>query len=230
MSPDIRLDHRRTGIQSGKGGIVMKLGAVVALSVTLIVHVVAQQAPSAPPALDPNAIPVDQEPHHTVVFANEAVRVIDARFPPGYVSLKHTHAVDNVAITIAPGRDDAEASARIGRATFSKGGYSHAVTNSGTGEQRFLDVEILTTGSIAPDTRQLPAHTLEFENNKVRIYRVVIANGQSIAGHSHGHGWLAVVVKGGSGAGSYAWHPAASVEALTNGAIAPLEIVELEPK
>jgi quercetin dioxygenase-like cupin family protein len=210
-----------------EGGIVMKFAASVALTFVVAITVIAQ-APA--PTFDPNAIPVDKEPQHKIVFTNEAVRVIDARFPPGYVSQKHTHAVDNVAITIAPGRDDAEAVARIGRAGFSKGGYSHTVTNSGTSEQRFLDVEILTSGSIAPDTRQIPAHTLELENDRVRIYRVVVTNGQSIAGHSHGHGWLAVVVKGGAGAGSYQWHAANSVEALSNSGTIPLEIVELEPK
>ena len=204
--------------------VTLGFGAALLLAVPSVA--IAQQVPS----FDPNAIPVDKEPQHKVVFANEAVRVIDARFPAGYVSLKHTHAADNVAITIAPGRDDAEAAARIGRAGFSKGGYSHSVTNSGTSEQRFLDVEILTSGSIAPDPRQLLGHTLELENDRVRIYRVVVANGQSMVGHSHGHGWLAVVVKGGSAAGSYQWHQAGAVSALTNSGTAPLEIVELEPK
>jgi quercetin dioxygenase-like cupin family protein len=210
-----------------EGDIVMKLGATVALTVAVMTNVVAQQAP---PSFDPNAIPVDKEPQHKVVFTNEAVRIVDARFPPGYVSLKHTHAVDNVAITIAPGSDDAAAVARIGRAGFSKGGYSHSVTNKGTSEQRFIDVEILTSGSIAPDSRQIPLHTLELENDKVRIYRVVLANGQSMAGHSHGHGWLSVAIKGGEAPGSYRWHPLGSTEALSNPGTSPLELVELEPK
>ena len=176
------------------------------------------------------AIPVDKEPQHKVVFANEAVRVIDARFPPGNMSLKHAHAADTVSITITSGRDDAEGLARVGRAEFNKGGYSHIVPNPGTGELRFFDVEILTSGSIAPDPRPLPLHTLELENDRVRIYRLVLASGQSMAGHSHGHGWLGVIVKGGNAAGSYQWHQAGSKDALTNTGAAPLEIVEVEPK
>lgn len=200
-------------------------GAAAVLALTGLL-----MAQPPPPSLDPNAIPVDQEPHHKLVFANASVRVIDARFPPGYVSLKHTHSADNVTVTIAPGRDDAPSLARIGRAGFTKGGYSHSVTNSGAAEQRFINVEILTTGSTATDTRQLPSHTLELENDKVRVYRVVLQSGQSIAGHSHGHGWLGVTVRNGAGPGSVRWHDALSVDAMTNSGAGPLEIVELEPK
>src|SRR5256885_450988 len=102
----------------------MKIPAAVL--VTALLALAGQQ-----PQIDPDAVPVEQEPQHHPVFANDFVRVIDARLPPGYKSLSHTHLQDNVAITISPGRDDAQSIARIGRAGFSKGGYSHVVTNSG---------------------------------------------------------------------------------------------------
>jgi hypothetical protein len=201
-----------------------------ALVLALVSSAGAQQLP---PPLDLAAITVDKEPQHKVVFANESVRVIDARFRPGSMSLKHSHAADTVTIMLTPGRDDAESQSHVGRAEFNKAGFSHIVMNPGKEELRFLDVEILTSGSIATDTRPLPRHTLELENDKVRIYRVVLDTGQSIAGHSHGHGWLSVVVKGGSGPGgngAYSWHPAGSKDALTNTGTGPLEMVELEAK
>jgi len=68
--------------------------------------------------IDPNAVPVEKEPQHHLVFTNDFVRVVDARFPPGYKSLSHAHAQDNVAVTISTGRDDAASAARIGRAGF----------------------------------------------------------------------------------------------------------------
>ena len=203
---------------------MMKFAANAALTAALLTKVVAPQAPPL------DVVPVDQEPHHKVVFANESIRVIDVRFSSATVSLKHAHPVDTVEITIAPGQDDAEALTHLGRAVFSKGGSSQVVTNTGKTEIQALDVEILTSGATAPEALQLPAHTLEFENNRVRIYRVVVGNGQSMVNHSHGHGWLAVVVKGEAGVGSYQWHRAGTVDARTNGAITPLEIVELEPK
>jgi hypothetical protein len=107
-----------------------------------------------PRQLDPNAVPVEKEPQHHLVFTNEFVQVIDARFPPGYKSLSHTHAQDNVAITIATGRNTEESLSRIGRASFSQGGYSHVVTNSGPIEMRFIAVELLRGDRPAPRLSQ----------------------------------------------------------------------------
>jgi hypothetical protein len=186
-------------------------------------------APQAP-ALDPTAILVEQEPQHHLVFANESVRVIDLHMPPGWRSLKHSHVRDNVAVMIDPGRTDPEALARVGRVTFQKCCYSHAVGNTAPLEQHFLDIEILTSGAKANDTRELAAHTLELENDKVRVYHVTLAAGQSMVGHSHGHGWLTVMVKGTSAPGSFQWHVALSTDAMKNSGTVPLEMVEIEPK
>ena len=172
------------------------------------------------------AVPVDQEPHHKVVLKNDFVRVIDATFPAGYVTLNHRHDIDNVAVTISTGRDDAESANRVGRAGFSKGGYSHSVTNSGPGVMRFIDVEILKSDRPASPAMQLPNHTLELENDRVRIYRIKLAAGESLASHTHNAGWLEVTVSGGAGPGTYLWRDASVAGPLK----APLEIVEIEPK
>jgi hypothetical protein len=182
-------------------------------------------------AQEPAAIPVDQEPHHKVVFKNDFVRVIDATFPPGYVTLNHTHDIDNVAVTISTGREGADQAARIGRAGFSKGGYAHRVTNSGPGIMRFIAVEILKTDRPSSQAVQLPNHTLELENDRVRIYRLKLGSGDTLASHTHAAGWLEVTVAGGAGPGTHLWHGAGEPVALKASAgAAPLEIVEIEPK
>jgi quercetin dioxygenase-like cupin family protein len=184
-------------------------------------------------AQEPSSVPVDQEPHHKVVFKNDFVRVVDATFPAGYVTLNHRHDIDNVAVTISTGREDgdAQAQARVGRAGFSKGGYSHRVTNSGPGIMRFIDVEILKSDRPASPAVKLPNHTLELENDRVRIYRVKLAPGESLTSHSHTAGWLEVTVSGGAGPGAYLWRGASDAGPLKVPAgAAPLEIVELEPK
>jgi quercetin dioxygenase-like cupin family protein len=196
------------------------------LAAAFLAAAAAQQAPT----FDPDAIPVEKEPHHHLVFTNAFVRVVDVRLPPGYQSLKHSHLGDNVTITIAPGRDDPEGRARVGRVGFSNGRYSHVVTNSGPLEQHYVNVEILTSGAKATDSREIPAHKLELENDKVRVYRVTLASGQSMAGHRHGHGWLAVTVSGAADPGAFVWHDAGASEALSNSGINSLEIVEVEPK
>jgi hypothetical protein len=196
------------------------------IAAAALLPALAQQAP----ALDPTAILVEQEPQHHLVFANESVRVIDLHMPPGFRSLKHSHLRDNVAVAIDPGRDDAEALARVGRVTFQTGGYSHVAANTNPLEAHYVDVEILTSGAKANDTRELAAHRLELENDKVRVYRVTLAAGQSMVGHSHGHGWLSIVVKGSATPGAFRWHDALSTDAMKNSGTSPLELVEIEPK
>lgn len=180
--------------------------------------------------IDPNAVPVEKEPQHRLVFTNDFIRVVDARLPPGYKSLSHTHALDNSAVTISPGREDAASLARIGRAGFTKGGYSHVVTNAGTIELRFINVEFLKgdrpSAAPVPDG---PQHKLETENERVRIYRIKLAPGESLPAHTHAAGWLEVTVAGGAGPGAYRWYAAGTSTPLRATASA-LEIVELEPR
>ena len=45
-------------------------------------------------------VPVEQEPQHRLTLENAYVRVLDATFPPGYVSLFHRHSQDNVSVRI----------------------------------------------------------------------------------------------------------------------------------
>jgi len=179
----------------------------------------------------PAEVPVDQEPQHKVVFKNDFVRILDATLPAGYVTLNHRHDVDNVSVTMSNGRDGEAALRGIGRAGFAKGGYAHAVTNSGPGVMRFIVVELLKTDGPGAAPVTLPKHTLETENDRVRIYRVRLAPGESLESHSHNAGWVEVTVTGPDKPGSSAWHAAGQQHSLTVGAADPaLEVVELELK
>jgi quercetin dioxygenase-like cupin family protein len=177
------------------------------------------------------AIPVDQEPHHKVVFKNDFVRVIDATFPAGYVTLNHAHDVDNVAVTISTGREGTASPGTVGRAGFTKGGYAHSVTNSGPGIMRFIAVEILKSDRPGSAAAKLDGHTLETENDRTRVYRVKLAPGESMPSHTHVAGWIEVTVNGGSGPGAFVWHAAGEPSPLgVPAGAAPLEIVEIEPR
>lgn len=185
---------------------------------------------SAQQRLDPSAVPAQDEPQHHLVFANAYARVLDATFPAGYVTLNHSHLSDNVIVTLALGRDDAQALSRIGRAVFNEGGYSHTVTNPGPGIARFIEVDLL--GSDKPHAPAVPDsswHKLERQNDRVRIYRVKLPAGERLAPHAHEAGWIAVTVQGGMGAGTADWRPAGTSNPLAAGS-EPLEIVEIEPK
>lgn len=181
--------------------------------------------------VDPSAMPVDQEPRHRLVFSNQFVRVIDALFPPLYVSTYHTHLADNVAVTILPGRDDAQGQARVGFAGFSRGGYSHVITNPANAPMRFIDVELLSAdraiafGDPAPES-----HTVILSNSRVRIWRVKLDAGQSLTGHQHGGGYVSVTVRGGDGPGTWRWHGASEGPVPLRSAKQALEVVEVEPR
>ena len=170
--------------------------------------IVAQQA----------AVPIEQEPQHKVVLKNDFVRIIDATLPPGYVTLNHTHAADNVSVTISTARPG-DAARGIGRAGFSKGGYSHSVTNSGPGVMRFIVVEPLKTDRPNTPAAGFPNHALETENDRVRIYRVKLAPGESLTAHTHAAGWVEVTVSGGAGLGFFAWHAAGHPNPVKVGAV-----------
>ena len=181
--------------------------------------------------VDPSAMPVDQEPRHRVVFTNSFVRIIDALFPPLYVSTYHTHLADNVAITIVPGRDDAQGQARIGFAGFSRGGYSHVITNPANAPMRFIDVELLSADRAAAFGDPAPAnHTAVLNNSRVRIWRVRLDAGQSLTDHQHGGGYVGVTVRGGDGAGTWHWYGSSDNPPPLRAGKQALEIVEVEPR
>ena len=202
----------------------------VCLVFALTVSVATQQAPAR--KIDPNAIPVEKEPYHKLVFANDYVRVLDVRLPAGYVSLMHTHFADNSAVTIVPNATGPEAEARIGRGGFSRGGYSHVARNTGAREMRLIDVEFHKSDRPnAPAAADTPTHKLENEQDSVRIYRVKLAPGESLSSHTHAAGWMAVTIRGGKGPGTYQWYAAGSSAPINSApGRKPLEIVEFEPK
>jgi len=191
---------------------------------------------SAPPVV----VPVEREPQHRPVFSNAVLAVLDVRFPPGYVSLFHTHTNDNVSVRLetGPTRIDTleargvEQTALVGRVVFNSASppYTHRVANVGTTPIRILDIEIHaragTPRASVPD--DLAGHEVVVENDRVRICRVTLADGQRQAAHTHPRGVLEVVVRG-PGAGTFAWREPGSTAPLRIAA-GVVEIVEIEVK
>jgi beta-alanine degradation protein BauB len=212
--------------------------------------------PAATVSLEAQApVPVGEEPQHHVVFKNGYVRVIDAVFPPGYVSLFHTHSADNVPVTISggkirtelPGEQTTESEAVAGRAYFAKATYTHRISNIGATTVRFIDAEILAVppNSAASSTDgALPGRKLESENDRVRIYRLTLAPGRSTASSMRTLGWLEVTVRGGKIArslgperetvevkpGDFLWHAPRTSYTVTNAGPSTYEAIEIEWK
>jgi hypothetical protein len=181
--------------------------------------------------ITPGAIPIEQEPQHKVVFKNDFVRIIDATLPPGYVTKDHIHAADSVSINVANGREGEAGQRGIGRAGFSRGGYSHVVSNTNPGVMRYIVVEPAKSDRPRAESATLPHHTMETENDRVRIYRIRLAAGESMDSHAHTSGRVQVTVTGPAGAGAWSWVAAGENYPLkAPGVGAALEIVEIEPK
>ena len=201
------------------------------LAVGLVVLVSAVSMAQAP-----SAVPVEREPQHKQVFENAVVRLLDVVLPPGYVSLFHVHSNDNVSVRLATGPtrvDLPDANGEptvpaVGRVVFNSATppYTHRVANVGTTQIRILDVEILAPKPAAPaaPVPAMPQHTLVLDNPRVRIERIVLAAGESLAAHSHPRAWLDVGVTG-ARAGEYNWRTIGAPAPAING---PAEIVELE--
>jgi quercetin dioxygenase-like cupin family protein len=113
-------------------------------------------SPAGPPvSSEPSMpVPVQQEPHHHVMFENQYVRVLNVEIAPGESTFFHTHAHDNLAVRITDGlsqtqerdQDWAPAShVKAGSVVFSEGSskpYTHRVKNLGTSTYHVIDVEL----------------------------------------------------------------------------------------
>jgi quercetin dioxygenase-like cupin family protein len=183
----------------------------------------------APRGISPGAIPIEQEPQHKVVLKNDFVRIIDATLPPGYVTKDHIHAADSVSVNVANGREGEAGQRGLGRAGFSRGGYSHVVSNTNPAIVRYIVVEPFKTDRPGAEAATLPNHILETENDRVRVYRVRLGAGESMESHTHASGRVLVSVAGPDGAGKWFWVGGGENHPLKAAGGAALEIVEVEP-
>jgi len=186
-------------------------------------------------------VPVDKEPQHRLAFENASVKVLDVSLPPGYVSLFHRHALNNVSVRIATGPMrtdllDAEGApqvAPVGRVLFNSASppYTHRVANLGTTTIRIIDVELLGAKAMqderAPD--DLAGHAIAIDDAFIRATRIQLSAGDSLPAHAHRRGWLEIVVTGRL-PGDFRWHNAGDRAGPVNAAASPIEMVELEPK
>ena len=199
-----------------------------ALAAVLLLGGASSQA-QQPGTVDPTAIPVEQEQHHRLVFTNDFVRVIDATLPPLYVSEKHTHSLDNVAVTIQAGSPQGQS--RVGFAGFARGGYSHVITNPNTAPMRFIDVELRAADHVESEGElEQPNHEVVLSNARVRVSRVTLEPGATLDEHQHASGYVTVTIRGGEGAGVWHWHPSGEPASAVKSGRTTLEIVEIEPR
>src|SRR4051812_46185157 len=156
----------------------------------LVIPVVAISQSNSPQ----NPVEIKGEPRHHPSFENEFVKIWDVTVPGGDATLWHAHRNDNVVVTLAPAklhietlaRDPVDAEWKYGEVRFSKATYIHRAMNVGTTAFHNLTIELLKPASANPITA--PNETGRepvLENDRVRVYRVSLAPGETNPTHTH---------------------------------------------
>jgi len=199
-------------------------------------------------------VPVEQEPHHHVVFKNDFVEVIHVILPAGESTLFHTHSRDRVAVDLTstmlalqkpnqpeeppelsiPGDVSARANADAP--------YTHRLRNTGMKTYEVIDVEFLQRPE---HSSEKAAATVIAENPSARVYKWSLAAGTATAAHSHEKPYIILAVTplrlktiapdGNSSfeevrAGDCRWVNAKGVHTLMNAGNTEGQIVEIEMK
>lgn len=210
------------------------------------------------PASAQSPVPIEKEPRHRLKFENQYVRVFYVFIPPGDTSLFHTHVNDGLSVRLADARIRDEALGGAPEDTpLKRGGVSfgyrpipltHKVSNIGSTPFRNMFVEVLPSAAMSFDASSLAdvaGHTLVLENERVRVFRLALAPGQSTDLHTHALRCLGVAVSEGRIAvevpgkkirtvkfrpGDTRWHEGGTKHSLRNIGSAPFEAVDIELK
>jgi len=131
-------------------------------------------------------VPMEQEPHHHLVFENAVLRVLEPTIKPGETTLEHLHSHDSASVCISgshmrsqrPGTNwtDPGQACNLGDVNvteYTGKPSSHTVQNAGTEVFRLLDVENMTESGWSTDL-PLPAEAtvLVKETRAFQIFEI----------------------------------------------------------
>jgi quercetin dioxygenase-like cupin family protein len=152
-------------------------------------------------AAQEGAVPVEQEPLHTMMLKNDYVEVMRVIIAPGQSSMLHTHSHDRLAINLSestvredvPGRKlspmlvthagDILAPVRASQS------FTHRVKNAGNTIFEVVDIELLKRpDGPAAESIATPAA----ENTGFRAYKWNLAPGISTPEHTHTRPYLII--------------------------------------
>jgi quercetin dioxygenase-like cupin family protein len=97
------------------------------------------------------AVELDQEPHHHLVYANDDLRIYDVVVPPHESTLLHQHDNDYIYVVLGdseftaqvPGQPAVQAQLPDGSVRFAKGGFAHVLTNDSNQPFRNITIVLL---------------------------------------------------------------------------------------
>ncbi len=204
-----------------------------------------------------SAVPVEQEPAHRLVLQNEDIRVFEVWLAPGEDSLWHVHRHDGISVRLADATvedqplDGPAETFQLRRGAVAYGATpsarSHRVRNVGATAFHNMYIELLADHDAGKDRPAVAAspRPAEFENDRVRALRRILAPGESTAMHTHASSGVAVPVTAGRleisypdraarirdvKTGTVQWIDPGTSHSLRNVGDAPIEIVDIELK
>ena len=207
---------------------------------------------------DPPTVPVEQASYHVPAFSNEYVTVLNVFIPPHRASGYHRHSLDSIGVLISDTARTGQVLGAEATVTAQRGNGSTNFTNYArepithlvtvTGETPFhnIVVELLypTPGRFTPGARG-QGYTEVLDNERVRIWRLVLEPGQTAAAITQAAPGVRVVVAGGElveivagraerskapRSGDFFWQEAGTTRAVRTVGTTRIELVELELK
>lgn len=182
--------------------------AAVAAAILFACHGVMAAEPAAGTPDQP--VEIDAEPMHAIRLVNPAVRVYDAVIPPGTQTLFHTHRYSGVGIGMTATRLQVERAGADPNVETTKAGqifpvdaatpYVHRVATVGDAAYRAIVAELIQPPghvAAASTVAETPRYKLELENERVRVFRLVLQPGESVPFHTLAPSSLIVTVSGG---------------------------------
>jgi quercetin dioxygenase-like cupin family protein len=218
--------------------------------------------PGSPPPAEPptakvaTAVPVYEEPRHRPVFQNRFVRVLDVVIPAGETTGYHTHAAPIAGVVI----QDARSWTQVQGASPGEFGpvrsagdvienwaaelpYTHRVGNVDSVPLHYVVGEWLASPGIeAAPLPETSSRHLVRDGTVARVYRILLAPGESTESHTHAAPGLTIHVtagpvddtcaapaaSGGQGAGAWRWRDPGYVHVLRNRGERPALVMEID--
>jgi hypothetical protein len=155
-------------------------------------------------------VEIEAEPFHSIQLVNSVVRVYEALIPPGTKTLFHTHRNSGVGIDMTATRLYIEKVGANPNYETTKAGdlfpvnatppYVHQVVNVDEVAYRAIVAELIQpprTSPIASTVADTSTYKLELENERVRVFRLVLRPGETVPLHTLSASSLSVTVSGG---------------------------------
>jgi quercetin dioxygenase-like cupin family protein len=200
------------------------------------------------------AVPMEQESHHHLLFKNQYVEVVRAGLAPGESTGFHIHNHDGAGVSLsdytsteqmqgqAEGVREPSQAGSVWTKERNPKPYVHRVHNVGPGAMDVIDVELLRQPMGKPVAA---AAKVEAETPQARVYKWMLAPRQVSAMHTQEHPYLIIAAKAMQlkmtapdgtvlqetvKAGDFHWIDAKVTHNLANEGTTDGELVEIEMK